>query len=392
MKNKRKIANRTLSIVNCQLSIAFVFLLAFVSCSQQEEVPEITQERVLRIAPSIGDLTEPVSKGPANNFFEEGDEILVTIRTSGANSTEEEFTYVYGGDGIFTGNPPYRFPLDDSYVQELTAVWPVDVEETGGFVADQREYQDYRRADWLVASATASGIMATDIPVPLYFEHNNCLLEFELAGQNTSGLAIKELLLELEVEGTPTACWAYCDNADGRASFLLKDGTVLQSNGEILLGTLIGSSDIRYTIILSEIDMVLEAGKRYLVTLTPKGYDMDIYVFIGTFSTPDGERETGIAVPFELPDEGEDGTYILRTPVQLVTASYVVRHYTDGRTPDFPAATYVLTSDFEMTAEVAEKYIPIPRTLFTGQFILNGEVIESLPYGDGEVLELFTNE
>lgn len=300
--------------------------------------------------------------------------------------------YIYGTDGIFTGNPPYEFNLDDTYISTLSAVWPADAPPTGAFEPDQRDEEAYRRADWLVASASASGIMATNIPVPLQFRHNNCLLEFELAGQNVDGLEITELLIELEIDGVPTACWAYCGNENGRASLLLKDGTMLSSKPGELIGTIPGADGDRYTIILPVMDIPLEAGKRYLVTLTPQGYDMDIFVFIGTFESASGERETGIAVPFHLPDQGEEGDYIIRTPIQLVTASYVVRHYTDGRTPDFPGATYILTDDFQMTPEAAELYIPIPRSLFTGQFILNGQVIDSLPYGDGQVLELFTNE
>ncbi|MCC8152741.1 MAG: hypothetical protein LIP01_00090 [Tannerellaceae bacterium] len=90
-------------------------------------------------------------------------------------------------------------------------------------------------------------------------------------------MRIKELLIQLEVDGEPTACWAYCDNENGRASFILKDGTMLASQEGLLIGIIPGASDDRYTIILSDIDMRLEAGKRYLVTLTPRGYDMDIF-------------------------------------------------------------------------------------------------------------------
>ncbi|MCC8152742.1 MAG: hypothetical protein LIP01_00095 [Tannerellaceae bacterium] len=116
------------------------------------------------------------------------------------------------------------------------------------------------------------------------------------------------------------------------------------------------------------------------------------FVFIGTFSAPSGERGTGIGVPFELPGDGEEGDYIIHKGIELVTVSYVVRHYTDGSTPNYPSSTYVLADDFTMTDEAAALYIPMPRSLFTGQILLNGEAIESIPYGDGEVLELFTND
>lgn len=386
MKNgKWKMKNRR--YINITMGFVAICIL-FLSCSEREEGIAQTEEAALRISPAVGDLID-INTRAANDFFEVGDEIRVTVTNS--SGEVEELTYIYDADGIFNGNPGYNFPLDDSYIKNLVAEWPADVPEGGAFEADQREYENYRRADWLVASASASGIMATNTPVPLFFEHNNCLLEFELVGQNTNGLRIKELLIQLEVDGVPTACWAYCGNQNGRASFLLKNGTILSSQEGLLIGTIPGESDDRYTIILPDINLVLESGMRYLVTLTPRGYDMDIFTFIGTFSAPSDERGTGIGVPFQLPEDGQEGDYIIHTGIELVTVSYVVRHYTDGSTPNYPSSTYVLADDFVLTGEAAALYIPMPRSLFTGQIIYQGVPVDSLPYGNGEVLQLFTN-
>ncbi|MCC8152740.1 MAG: fimbrillin family protein [Tannerellaceae bacterium] len=147
-------------------SLAIVFLLGFISCSQENETIEPTGEQALRISPAVGELADAETKA-ANNFFKVGDEIRVTILDS--NGQEVEIPYTYDADGIFSGNPGYQFPLDDSYIENLTAVWPSDAEPDGVFEADQRDIDNYRRADWLVAKASASGIMATNTPVPLFF-------------------------------------------------------------------------------------------------------------------------------------------------------------------------------------------------------------------------------
>ncbi len=362
------------------------------SCSENENNQAGPDTGMLAFSPTVEDLEDdtPVPTGFANTFFLTGDEINVVIENS--NSVTTEIKYYYGADGVFRGEPGYRFSLDNSYITNLTASWPSDAPAEGSFVADQRKLEDHRRADWLVATAETYGIMPTDVPVPLFFQHRNSLLEFELAGQNTDGLVISELLLELEVDNEPVACWAYCGNENGRASIYVREGTRIMSQEGYLIGTIPGESGDRYTIILPQMDITLEAGKNYLVTLTPRGYDMDMYVFIGTFASADGERETGIGVPFHKPSEGENGDYIIRTPVQLITMSYVIRHYTDGSTPDYPAKTYVLTDDFVMTEEYAGLYIPIPSSLFTGEVIFQGQVIDSLTYNGNQILQLFDND
>ncbi len=104
--------------------------------------------------------------------------------------------------------------------------------------------------------------------------------------------------------------------------------------------------------------------------------------------------KTGIGVPFHQPEEGDNGDYVIQTAVQLITMSYVVRHYTDGSTIQWPTLTYTLADDFEMTAEYADLYIPIDREIygFTGKVIYQEKEIESIPYGNGEVLNLFVNQ
>ncbi len=368
--------------------VAAILVLLVTACEDKNSGNGSTDNRELVFSPSVGEQVDFSSRGYGNTFFDAGDQVRVTIQTSRGGSTED-YIYTYSTLGILQGNPGFYFPLDDTYIETLTATWPADTLSIGSFASDQREYDNYRKSDWLVAQADLSGVMPTDVPVPLLFNHNNALLEFELVGQNAAGLNISELVLQLEVEGTPTACWAYCGNENGRAALIVRAGTEIESREGYLIGTISGSSEEQYSIILPELDFTLEAGYKYLITLTPRGYDLDVYVEIGGWTE---NKDTGIGVPFHNPTEGEDGDYIIQTAVQLITMSYVIRHYTNGSTIQWPALTYVLADDFTMEAEYAELYIPIPVSLFTGQIIYRDEPITTISYGDGAVLELFTND
>lgn len=374
---------KALAILGCMILFA---------CSDQEPEGTLpgTGSGELTFSPYIEDLLDVATKGEGNIFFVPGDTLRVTVESSQGGSDLPPIYYIYGEDGIFRGDPAYYFPLDDSYLLTLEAEWPVNVSETSGFIPDQRLEENHRRADWLVATASTSGVMATDVPVPLHFHHNNCLLEFELAGQNAEGLSIDELILDLKINGQDVACYAYCENENGRASLILRDDTKLISEADQIIGTLkVVDNNTRYSIILDDLDVDFDAGKRYLVTLVSQGYNTDMYVFLGTFYQGTGEREDGIGVPFHLPEEGESGDYIIHTPVQLITVSYVIRHYTDGSTIQWPTLTYTLADDFEMTEEYADLYIPIPADDFTGQIVYQGQPVTELPYGNGETLPLF---
>ncbi len=237
---------------------------------------------------------DPGGRGVGNNFFNSGDQIKVSIMDSKSNNPVD-YIYTYDVNGVFRGNPGYRFPMDDTYIESLKADWPADGSKDL-VVLDQRKYEDHRRADWVTATASTDGVMATDIPVPLVFNHNNALLEFELVGQNNQGLNINELLIELYIDGDPLAFWAYCDNDNGRASLILPGGTEIESEAGYLIGTLPGMGGDRYTITLSDLNITLQSGLKYLVTLTPRGYDLDAFIYIGGWNE-DRENRDRRAVP-----------------------------------------------------------------------------------------------
>ncbi len=323
-----------------------------------------------------------------NTFFTEGYEIDVTLKSNAISSTSQTFVYKYGADGIFRGSPSgYFFPLDNTYIDELTAIWPREAIRQQGLVTDQRELDAYRLSDQLIAVASTAGIMPTDAPVPLTFVRETTLLEFQLAGQNVAGLAIQSLILELELDGTtPTAFWAYCGNENGHAQLILPAGTSIQASDGYMIGRIHGSDGADYTIIMEATDVTLLAGTKYVMTLTPRGYDLLGSVGIGGWIQ---ETESGIAIPFVQPVPNTDGDYLVQTAAQLITMSYLIRHYTNGTTIAWPTMRYILSEDLDLTDEEAQQYIPIPKSLFTGGVIQDGKEVTSILYGDGEVLELF---
>lgn len=361
-----------------------------VACSGDENSIGSTDSRELQLFSVIDDSPTIETKLTGNEFFEEGFGIDVSIWATN-NASEQKFVYYYGTDGIFRGNPAYYFTLDDNYIDSLAAVWPTGSVRNDPFMTDQREFENFRRADWMIAKTSERGIMPTDKPVPLNFVRENTMLEFELAGQNTEGLNIESLLIELRSGGAPVAYWAYCGNPNGHAALILQKGTQLTSPDQYLIGTMkVGGSSENYTIIFPQTDITLEAGKRYLVTLTPQGYFMAAYISIGGWNQGDN---SGIGIPFQQPEPDINGNFLIKEPLQLITMSYLVRHYTDGTTFNWPSRTYILADGFnaKMTDEYASKYIPIPKSKFTGKVVNNGSTVpvDTIRYGSGKTLPLF---
>jgi len=329
-------------------------------------------------------------RGYGNNFFEAGHDIDATVYPNGSNGSGNKYNYKYGSDGIFRGDPDaFFFSLDDNYIDSIIAIWPTETIRNDGIKTDQSTLENFRRADWMTATATVQGVMPTHTPVPLNFVRENTMLEFELTGQNNSRVDISTLIIELRIDNVATAFHAYCESDNGHAYLILEAGTQIESTADFLIGTLtVSNSTDTFYIILSETDVTLEAGKRYLVTLTPQGYDIDAYVFIAGWK----ETEHGIGIPFSPPTDEGNGTFSINTPQQLIAMSYLMRHYTDGFTFNWPTYNYIISNELVITEETDELYVPIPATLFQGEILLNEEAITSLGYGDGQTLELFTNE
>ena len=369
------------------IGFACTALLAGTGCRQDDSTGT---PRELSFAPVVEDM-HSATRSDGNDFFETGFAIDVNIATT-VQTQPKTYNYVYGTGGIFEGNPPFRFTMDDDYITTLEAVWPAGTDDNTAFITDQRLYENFRRADRLKATGVLQGVMPTDAPVPLYFERQNTMLEFELAGQNTVGLVIKSLLIELKnPSGDPTAYWAYCGSDNGHAQLILPPNTVIEAEDGYLIGTLTVVPNDHYTIIFPATNVTLEAGKRYLCTLTPQGYPMNIYATIGGWNSA-GDNE-GIGIPFQQPTPNVDGSFRIDIPQQLITMSYLIRHYADGTTFDWLTRTYVLADDLGqiMNDDFASKYIPLSRTDYPGVNVVdtNGQPVTEITYGNNQTLALF---
>lgn len=372
------------------ISFALAGLTLFGSCSKDKE--QGFTEKELTFAPVVDQMESPETKSDGNNFFETGYQIDINITT--AAKPTAPFVYTYNkSDGIFRGNPPFRFTLDDDYITTLEAVWPAGYNPAAPFITDQRLLENFRKADRLKATGTLTGVMPTNAPVPLHFERQNTMLEFELAGQNTEGLRIKSLLIELQnPAGQAQAYWAYCGTDNGNAQLILPPNTRILAQEGYLIGTLTVVPDDNYTIIFPLTDITLEAGKRYLVTLTPQGYPMNIYCFVGEWNE---DPNTGVGIPFQQPTPDVNGTFRIDTPQQLITMSYLIRHYTDGTTFDWPTRTYVISDGLAalMTPELAARYVPIPSAIYPDVKVVDtqepAQPVATITYGTGQSLALF---
>jgi len=197
-------------------------------------------------------------------------------------------------------------------------------------------------------------------------------------------LDIQSLVLELHNNNQPVAYWAYCDNPNGHAQLILEAGTTIFSPENYLIGR-VQVQQNEYTIIFPQTDLVLQAGYRYLITLTPQGFFMNAYISLGGWD----QGEDGIGIPFQQPTPDMNGNFMIETPQQLITMSYLMRHYVDGATFDWLNRTYILSPDLVMTTEFANLYKPVPRALFAGQILQNDVPVETITYGTDQTLNLY---
>ncbi len=313
-------------------------------------------------AASVSDRVEAGSRAHGNTFFTNGKEIKLEITLSTSGATVQGYTYTYK-DGTFKGKDKantYYFQMNDTYIKTLVARWPAERKEedtaidangepNANFPTDQRELEDYRKADWLTASYDGSGtnaqegIMPTDAPVPLHFIRNNARLEFEIQGQNAYGQSITSLILELQLatEGSTTkatetksyAFWAYCNKETGHAEVIVPGGSKLTCGADYMIGRIAVAGKKEYTgtvIMPKALDIELKANTSYLITLTPRGDNLVANIHIGGF----GQDEEGIGIPFQLPTEGDNDVYGISNANQLMTLSYILREYKVGTETD----------------------------------------------------------
>lgn len=174
-------------------------LLGSIACTACQD--EDTFDEKLSFTPDVQRVSnrENVTRATTGDgFFNPNDQITVSITTS--RGTKETKLYTLNNSGIFTGD--FHFNLDNTYITDLEAKWPSDQERNKGIKLDQREWDDYQKADRLITPKTTN-IMPTAEPVPLKFEHKQCRFSFRMAGQNANGLKIQSIVLELQYDDNP---------------------------------------------------------------------------------------------------------------------------------------------------------------------------------------------
>lgn len=286
-------------------------LLGSIACTacQDEDTFDGKGEMELSFAPDVQRVSnrENVTRTTTGDgFFNPNDQITVSITTS--RGTKETKLYTLNNSGIFTGD--FHFNLDNTYITNLEAKWPSDQERNRGIKLDQREWDDYQKADRLITPKTTN-IMPTAEPVPLKFEHEQCRFSFRMAGQNANGLKIQSIVLELQYDDNPDdgitkntagAFWAYCNNTE-TASLVLVPGIEIKGDTEdnggfpivgdrYMIGMAeVGDENSKYTggiWLKKNIDITLQRNTDYLITLTPEGYDLMATIEIHGFGQDEG--------------------------------------------------------------------------------------------------------
>ncbi|MCD7900712.1 MAG: hypothetical protein LUH22_12805 [Bacteroides sp.] len=377
---------------NIYIPLAYALALSFHACQTEDKDAARPSSDMLEFSAKVQERVGASTRDVGSNFFEIGDSIIITLNSS-TGSGPETYLYTYRSDHIFRGLPNgYHFSLDDSYITSLTAKWPADNVRSRGLVTDQRLLEDYKTADWMsggLSTSLGGAIVPTDAPVPLIFNRENVMLDFELVGQNTTGLDIESLLIELQSPGNngSQAYWAYCDNPNGHAQLIMSAGSRILSPDNYLIGRIrITGQSNDYTIIFPKTDLTLEAGHRYLITLTPQGYFMNAYIYISGF----GETTEGIGIPFQQPTPDINGNFLLENAQQLIGLSYLTRNYNDGTSFVWSERIYVLSPDFTISNTLATQYIRIPQSVFTGEIRdTEGNYLTEITDESGETLQLF---
>ena len=144
----RKVYNNKRSIGGSLFLLsAFCFLL-FVSCSQEEFLPQETDSDAVKISASIGKLQTRVSYDERNTTFDENDQIKVVnkLRTS-----KNVATYTLTDEEWNTADP---FVWNGASKNEFEAWYPLTASYTTFTIpTDQSSEQLLGAADWMTASS-----------------------------------------------------------------------------------------------------------------------------------------------------------------------------------------------------------------------------------------------
>ena len=144
----RKVYNNKRSIGGSLFLLSPFCFLLFVSCSQEEFLPQETDSDAVKITASIGKLQTRVSYDERNTTFDEGDQIKVEnkLRTS-----KNVATYTLTDEEWNTADP---FVWNGASKNEFEAWYPLTASYTTFTIpTDQSSEQLLGAADWMTASS-----------------------------------------------------------------------------------------------------------------------------------------------------------------------------------------------------------------------------------------------
>ncbi len=161
----RKVYNNKRSIGGSLFLLSALCFLLFVSCSQEEFLPQETDSDAVKITATIGKLQTRVSYAERNTTFDENDQIKVVnkLRTS-----KNVATYTLTNEEWNTADP---FVWNGASKNEFEAWYPLTASYTTFTIpTDQSSEQLLGAADWMTASSGEID-KPENQTLKLYFQH-----------------------------------------------------------------------------------------------------------------------------------------------------------------------------------------------------------------------------
>ena len=263
----RKVYNNKRSIGGSLFLLsAFCFLL-FVSCSQEEFLPQETDSDAVKISATIGKLQTRVSYDERNTTFDENDQIKVVnkLRTS-----KNVATYTLTDEEWNTADP---FVWNGASKNEFEAWYPLTASYTTFTIpTDQSSEQLLGAADWMTASSGEID-KPENQTLDLDFQHQLSKVTVTIADWNDEFGGTAQEVSTPKIYSKGTALTATYDDSGV---------TITATDGETAITPLV-------------------SGTSYTAIVAPAKYaDTDKFM---TF-TANGQEMTVLATPSRLNEEG----------------------------------------------------------------------------------------
>ena len=266
----RKVYNNKRSIGGCLFLLsAFCFLL-FVSCSQEEFLPQETDSDAIKISATIGKLQTRVSYDERNTTFDENDQIKVVnkLRTS-----KNVATYTLTDEEWNTADP---FVWNGASKNEFEAWYPVTDGtsfDTFTLPTEQNTSPLLGAADWMIASSGEID-KPEDQTLELYFQHRLSKVTVTIAEWNDEFGGAAQEVSTPKIYSKGTALTATYDDSGV---------TITATDGETGITPLVSGTS--YTAIVAPAKY---ANTDKFMTFTVNGQEMTV------LATPSSLNEEGL--------------------------------------------------------------------------------------------------